>query len=113
MATDVRRTFSLDGEWSYLKDEKNEGIKKEYFKSLPGKTGKMKVPSNWYLTEVGDYAGVIWFAREFEYDGNPDEKDVRMKFHAVDYIADVYSESHSLHQKREKRRDRPGRRADR
>jgi len=90
MATDVRRTFSLDGEWSYLKDEKNEGIKKEYFKSLPDKTGKMKVPSNWYLTEVGDYAGVIWFAREFEYDGNSGEKDVRIKFYAVDYIADVW-----------------------
>ncbi|NIR00064.1 MAG: hypothetical protein GTN78_07650, partial [Gemmatimonadales bacterium] len=50
----------------------------------------MGIPANWYLTEVGDYHGVIWFAREFEIGPDMGEGELILRLNAVDYIADVW-----------------------
>ena len=51
---------------------------------------EITVPNNWYLTEIGDYFGTIWFQCEFETPEFTKEEHVWLRFGAVDYTADVW-----------------------
>ncbi len=82
----------LSGDWKYTIDESRTGEKKGYnsseydFSDWP----TIKAPNNWYLTDIGDYFGVIWHHTEFSVPANYNGKQVFLKFHGVDYYADVW-----------------------
>jgi beta-mannosidase len=83
---------SLDGVWKYRLEANEPGESLGYpDPTLDTSSWRdMRLPTNWYLTEVGDFFGTIWFRREF---GVPDELRARrlfLRFGAVDYVADVW-----------------------
>lgn len=75
---------SLDGPWRY-----HVGDLPYAPATLPAQLAlpSMRVPSNWYKEGL-DHAGVVWFFREVELDG--DGSPLALRFEAVDYAADVY-----------------------
>ena len=88
----AREFVDLGGVWKYKVDETDQGLKADYYKTGFDRSNwkEMKVPNNWYLTEVGDYDGAVWFATTFEGPESFKGKEVTLKFRAVDYIADVW-----------------------
>jgi beta-mannosidase len=87
-----RPRSSLDGEWSYSLegDERGEtlGWNDPAFDVSAWPT--MRLPTNWYLTEVGDFFGTIWFRRAFEVPAELRGQRLSLRFGAVDYLADVW-----------------------
>lgn len=84
------KTFSLNGNWIYIIDESESftclEVKSKY---LDGKGNKINIPVNWYLTEIGDYSGSVWFIKEFDFKLNQDDL-VILQFDGVDYFSEVY-----------------------
>ncbi len=84
------KIFSLDGNWFYILDKQDQlnynEVKRKY---LTGETGNVKIPSNWYLTEIGDFFGSVWFIKEFDYEMKKDELSI-LQFNGVDYFAEVF-----------------------
>ncbi len=92
MIDEARKVTSLNGSWRYRKDEKGTGVAGQFHQPSTDISGwrTMDIPANWYLTEVGAYHGVIWFARDFEVRDDPDGREHDLVFHGVDYTADVW-----------------------
>lgn len=90
--TSARKVMSLDGEWRYRTDPERTGEAERLFEGVGtiGDWGSMGIPANWYMTELGDYHGVVWFARDFELDPEMGERELILRFTAVDYLADVW-----------------------
>ncbi len=88
----TRKMLALDGEWAYKKDPEGSGKRDGLYDPACGREGwgSMEIPVNWYKTEVGDYHGVIWFAREFEAPEEGRGREWTLRFNAVDYIAEVW-----------------------
>ena len=65
--TAAQVVMSLNGTWKYKVDANGVGMRHEYFSPGTDRSGwgDMKIPNNWYLTEVGDYDGTVWFATSF------------------------------------------------
>lgn len=82
----------LNGVWKYDIDEKDAGTDRGYYKSGFDYSGwrEMKIPANWYLTEVGDYFGTLWFQTSFTVPEDYAGKRIFLRFGAVDYYADVW-----------------------
>ena len=89
---EVRASIDLGGNWLYRLDPEAEGEKERYFDGDCDRSTwqTMAVPNNWYLTEVGDYDGVVWFQRTFELPKGFADRCVSLRFRAVDYIARVW-----------------------
>jgi beta-mannosidase len=88
-----RARASLNGAWAYrLEEEGTSGVDLGYHRpdldtsSWP----HMELPTNWYLTEVGDFFGTIWFRRTFEVPRELHGGRLFLRFGAVDYVADVW-----------------------
>lgn len=81
MLYEGRQTIDLGGLWEYRKEESQETI--EEWKSI-------QIPNNWYLTEIGDYFGTIWFRTYFDSPNCQCGEHIWLRFGAVDYIADVW-----------------------
>lgn len=83
---------SLNGYWKYKIDENDEGISQGYYNADFDFSAwrEMEIPTNWYLTEVGDYFGVIWFQTSFSVPEEYNGKKLYIRFTAVDYYADVW-----------------------
>lgn len=85
-----KRIFSLNGSWNYLIDEQDHftylELKKKYF---DGESRNVTIPSNWYLTEINDYSGTIWFIKEFEFKLNENDL-VILQFDGVDYFSEIF-----------------------
>jgi beta-mannosidase len=87
-----RARANLDGLWKYRLEDGEPGEALGYPEPDLDTSSwrEMWLPTNWYLTEVGDFFGTIWFWREF-----PVPEDLRgqrlfLRFGAVDYLADVW-----------------------
>jgi beta-mannosidase len=72
----MRKTLLLDGTWSY--------------ETADGRKGKMKVPSNWHLAGLPDYAGIATFRRTFELDESWRGNRTTLRLLGVDYRARVW-----------------------
>lgn len=87
-----KMSIDLSGSWSYCLDPNYIGEKEGYsgpnFDCSSWKT--MTIPNNWYLTEVGDYFGAVWFRTEFILSEDWSGKEIYLTFKAVDYYADVW-----------------------
>ncbi len=88
----ARITLDLGGEWQYRLDPDSEGEKRNFFRIDFDRSDwkPMTVPNNWYLTEVGDYDGVVWFGRSFKVPAEMSDRRLTIRFRAVDYIAKVW-----------------------
>lgn len=86
-----RPRHSLDGTWRYALEGAEAGESDGFHRrDLDDSSwAEMDLPTNWYLTEVGDFFGTVWFRRTFEV---PEDLRGRLflRFGAVDYIADVW-----------------------
>ncbi len=82
----------LNGTWKYKIDEKNVGKEQGYYKQNTNfsEWSNMEIPTNWYLTEVGDYFGAIWFETSFKVPAGYEGKRLFLRFAGVDYYADVW-----------------------
>jgi len=87
-----REVMSLDGVWAYRRDPDRKGEQDRLNDPSVSRDswGRMKIPVNWYKTEVGDYHGVIWFSREFDLPAEMKGKECFLRFLSVDYIAEVW-----------------------
>ena len=92
MLHEGRLKFDLSGTWQYKVDETDNGESQGYFKEDTNISDwkNIEVPNNWYLTEIGDYFGTIWFRREFVPEKIKSNERIFIRFGAVDYIADVW-----------------------
>lgn len=88
----MKKTIDLSGKWLYCTDCEEKGEQLGY--QTPGfkvnDWNTMEIPVNWYLTDLKDYFGTVWFRTEFDAPGDTEGRDVWLKFHAVDYYADVW-----------------------
>lgn len=95
MIHEGRKAIDLSGTWKYrYETEKTDGNSAEDFyageRHAEDGWKEIAVPNNWYLTEIGDYFGTIWFQCEFETPEYSKEEHVWLRFGAVDYTADVW-----------------------
>ncbi len=86
-------TVNLDGAWQIVFDHRNEGraaqwYKQQRFESLAGKR-TIQVPSCWETIEQ-DYEGAAWYGLRFRAPANAKDKLIRLRFHAVNYRAEVW-----------------------
>ena len=65
-----RTVWPLDGLWIYKLDPESTGERRGFHKESTDRDDwpEMTIPANWYRTEVGDYHGVVWFARSLQAD---------------------------------------------
>jgi beta-mannosidase len=89
---DARFSIDLGGDWLYRLDPDVKGEQERYFDiDCDRSTWRiMAVPNNWYLTELGDYDGVVWFHHTFQLEEGFAGRSVSLRFRAVDYIAKVW-----------------------
>ncbi len=92
MATDTRVPIDLSGLWKYKVDADEVGAAGQWYSAGLDRSdwNTMQIPNNWYLTDVGDYDGVVWFERAFDVPADLQGKRLFLRFGAVDYIADVW-----------------------
>ena len=92
MLHEGRKKFDLSGTWCYKIDEADNGEQNGFtLKNNDISDWKdIHVPNNWYLTEIGDYFGTIWFRTEFVPEKINEKEKIYLRFGAVDYIADVW-----------------------
>ena len=90
--TSQKSVIDLSGIWNYKVEEDSTFKELNYFLPEVDRSdwSKMKIPNNWYLTELGDFFGAIWFEKEFELSDDFKSKNIFLKFSAVDYYADVW-----------------------
>jgi beta-mannosidase len=93
-----RERLNLDGVWRYAleADEPGESLGYERQDFDDTSWPSMELPTNWYLTEVGDFFGTIWFRRSFEVPAELRSRRLSLRFGAVDYVADVWLNGHYL-----------------
>ncbi|MDY7042097.1 MAG: hypothetical protein SVX38_14665, partial [Chloroflexota bacterium] len=78
-------TLDLNGLWQYKVDVDENRV----FENTDS-WQEMAVPSNWHLTGLEDYSGTVWFKREFDVPEDWGERQTWLRFHGVDYYADVW-----------------------
>ncbi len=88
--------MSLNGPWLYRLDADDVLDAQELSESNEGPWGEMVIPTNWQLAGLKDYAGTTWFKREFSLPRGCDERQIWLRFHGVDYYADVWLNGHYL-----------------
>ncbi len=88
---DNTRILSLDGQWRYVTDPGNRGIRHAYYKEEhdASEWAIMPVPSQWYVEGI-DYHGVVWFRREFDVPAEFPGSVLKLEFGGVDYDARVW-----------------------
>ncbi|WP_319562144.1 sugar-binding domain-containing protein [Marispirochaeta sp.] len=87
-----RKITELNGTWLYTLENKADSGRVNFPKPEHDRSAwqKMNIPNNWYLTEVGDYDGAVWFYRSFDLSEEMKGRKVSLQFVAVDYIAQVW-----------------------
>jgi beta-mannosidase len=87
-----RTRQSLDGVWQYKVEDAEPGESLGYPTRHLDTTSwrDMRLPVNWYLTEVGDFFGTIWFRHTFDVPAEMRGQRLFLRFGAVDYFADVW-----------------------
>jgi beta-mannosidase len=87
-----RARLSLDGPWRYRIEGEEPGEALGFASpDLDDRDWReMDLPTNWYLTEVGDHFGTLWFRRTFRVPEALRGGRLFLRFGAVDYLADVW-----------------------
>lgn len=87
-----KNSYNLGGVWKYKLDEIDQGKRQSWYSMDTDYTTwkDMNIPTNWHLTEVGDYHGTIWFKTDFEVPLEYVGKKLYLRFAGVDYFADCW-----------------------
>ena len=87
-----RTVSSLDGLWLYKLDPEGTGEHRGFHEESLDRSEwrEMTLPANWYRTEVGDYHGVVWFARSLQAEKLDRDSRYFVRFAAVDYICEAW-----------------------
>lgn len=87
-----RPRLSLDGVWRYALEDDEPGESLGYHRRDLDDSSwdEMELPTNWYLTEVGDFFGTVWFRRDLQVPSQLRGQRLFLRFGAVDYVADVW-----------------------
>lgn len=84
--------FTLNGEWDFCFDDKDEGLLKQYKNGKNGFDKKINVPFSYQypLSGIDDKSvhEIVWYKREFEITDT--KKNYLLCFNGVDYFCDVY-----------------------
>ena len=91
-------TISLNGnDWRIAIESDNLGRQNTWFKTPPISDSK-QTPVPWVIQDIfHDYHGVVWYWRELDTPKNLHSGGhYLLKFHAVDYLADVWVNSKSV-----------------
>ena len=88
---DQSRLLSLDGDWRYMTDPGNQGVRHRYFAPEHDLSDwpRMPVPSQWYVEGL-DYHGVVWFGRDLALPASFPGSVLELRFGGVDYDARVW-----------------------
>ena len=89
----TRRQFYLDGEWQFLTDPEDVGVRDRWCETFPSPADYHFVPSCWN-NELGlyHYEGTAWYRRTF----HSEAQNLRLVFHGVNTEADVYLDGRHL-----------------
>lgn len=86
-----------NSDWAYFIDESEDfNLDKVITGFKAGKYETMFIPSNWNQKLNSNYAGTIWFVKEFQYKSINDKNDTFLLFNGVDYFCDVFLNGHFL-----------------
>ena len=92
---------SLNGEWDFLFDNNNEGVKNKWFTNFPKESLKINVPFAHQTKNSGinkqELANIVWYHREFDYQ-LIENKRMLLHFEGSDYETTVYVNGHQLKQ---------------
>ncbi|MCS7460194.1 beta-glucuronidase [Paenibacillus doosanensis] len=90
----IRQTRELGGQWEFITDPADRGIRDQWYAQFPAAQTNVFVPACWN-NEFGlyDYEGVAWYRTTFEL---ASIEHIRLLFHAVLGHADVYLDGQHL-----------------
>ncbi len=82
MLYEGRQTIDLGGLWEYKKEETDRTAEAFRTGELMDPEGwrPIRVPNNWYLTEIGDYFGTIWFRTSFQTPARKKNEHIWLRF---------------------------------
>ena len=92
------QTISLNGnDWRIATDSINVGRQNAWFKTPPVSASK-QTPVPWVIQDIfHNYHGIVWYWREFDTPDNLHHNGrYLLKFHAVDYLAEVWINGKSV-----------------
>ena len=92
------QSISLNGnDWRIATDSSNVGSQNNWYKTPPV-FGSKQTPVPWVIQDIfHNYHGVVWYWREFNTPKNLHHNErYLLKFHAVDYLADVWVNGKSV-----------------
>jgi beta-mannosidase len=84
-AADLDVGLDLDGIWEACPDPSGSSDPLHLTNWKP-----MRVPANWHIAGLPNYAGVVWFRRQFTLPPNLALRPLRLDFQGVDYQAEVW-----------------------
>lgn len=93
--------LNLNGEWQFMYDDEDIGLKEQWY-SNKNFDRTIIVPYT-YLCELSgvheaEFHDVVWYQKEFSFDGFSLKDKILLHFGAVDYEADVWvNEKHLIH----------------
>lgn len=83
----LRKTFLLDGLWSFKTDPDKKGFEEKWFEKFPQDCKDMVVPSCWNNElDLYHYEGAAWYSTRFQTAG----KNMNLRFHGITGQAEVY-----------------------
>ncbi|HMF34922.1 MAG TPA: glycoside hydrolase family 2 TIM barrel-domain containing protein, partial [Candidatus Lokiarchaeia archaeon] len=93
--SEVPARLDLSGQWKFKVDETGAGFEQKIWELSYDDADweVMPVPSNWYVAVGLDYAGKVWFRKEFALPAalDPNQRQrAWLLFHGVDYIATAW-----------------------
>ncbi|MEF8824824.1 MAG: sugar-binding domain-containing protein [Halapricum sp.] len=92
-SADVRRSITLDGDWTFVTDPNETGIEDGWMHTdatWPDRARAITVPKAWEeLDDLRTYTGTAWYRREVVVDRVGD-RNVVIRFGAVDYETTVW-----------------------
>jgi beta-glucuronidase len=90
-AQTLRNTTSLNGNWRFIIDSTNAGLRKNWPAGLPANAATVQVPHTWNVMKgLEDYSGLAWYERTFTVPAQSRNKQIRLKFDAVYHDAVIY-----------------------
>jgi hypothetical protein len=84
-----REIRSLNGTWRIAFDSEDSGRQERWYEKFPAKTEPIRVPSVWNVIRP-NYQGVAWYQTSFSAPAAWQDKSVRIRFGAVNYLAEVW-----------------------
>lgn len=90
---------NLNGEWLFMYDDTNQGMKEKWYTDQTAYQRKINVPFVYQSKESGIEErtphDIVWYSRLFNVDWEMDER-VILHFGAVDYESDIYINGHHV-----------------